>query len=72
MGNYVVNDLSLPEVQKKTEDSVNFTLDALADCYVQLEIKRFKPIIDNIVYLGLKNVFYDLIKSKEAKQEANQ
>lgn len=71
LGNYVVNDLSLPEVQKKTEDSINFTLGALADCYVQLEIKRFKPIIDNIVYLGLKNVFYDLVKSKEVMQEAD-
>lgn len=72
LGNYVVNDLSLPEVQKKTEDSVNFTLGALADCYVQLEIKRFKPIIDNIVYLGLKNAFYDLINKKAEKNEANQ
>lgn len=72
LGNYVVNDLNLPEVQKKTEDSVNFTLGALADCYVQLEIKRFKPIIDNIVYLGLKNAFYDLIKKKAEKNEANQ
>lgn len=71
LGNYVVNDLNLPEVQKKTEDSVNFTLGALADCYVQLEIKRFKPIIDNIVYLGLKNAFYDLIKKKAEKNEAN-
>lgn len=72
LGNYVVNDLSLPEVQKKTEDSVNFTLGALADCYVQLEIKRFKPIIDNIVYLGLKNAFYDLIKKKTEKSETEQ
>lgn len=71
MGNYVINDLELPRVQKKTEDSVNFTLGALADCYVQLEIKRYKPIIDNIVYLGLKNAFYDLVKDKEKKHAEN-
>lgn len=69
MGNYVVNDLDLPEVQKKTEDSVGFTLGALSDCYVQLELEAFKPIIDNIVYLGLKNSFYDLIRKKEEKPE---
>ena len=68
-GNYVINDIDLPAIQKKTEDSVNFTLGALADCYVQLDIERFKPVIDNIVYLGLKNGFYDLIKEKEEMNE---
>ncbi len=67
-GNKAVNDLDMAEVRTKAEDSVNFTLGALADCYVQLEMKRFKPIIDNIVYLGLKNVFYDIVNEKE-KQE---
>lgn len=69
MGDSAVHELNLPEIQKKTEDSINFTLGALADAYVQLEIKHFKPIIDNIVYLGLKNTFYDLIKKKEDKKE---
>lgn len=69
LGNYVINDIDLPAIQKRTEDSVNFTLGALADCYVQLEIERFKPVIDNIVYLGLKNGFYDLIKEKEEMPE---
>ena len=68
-GNPTLNDLDLPEIRIKAEDSVNFTLGALADCYVQLELKRFKPIIDNIVYLGLKNVFYDIIYKKEEFQE---
>lgn len=68
-GNYVINDIDLPAIQKKTEDSVNFTLGALADCYVQLDIERFKPVIDNVVYLGLKNGFYDLIKEKEEMRE---
>lgn len=69
IGNPTINDLNLPEIQRRTTDSVNFTLGALADSYVHLEIKRFKPIIDNIVYLGLKNGFYDLIKKKEENAE---
>ncbi|MCM1022501.1 MAG: DUF5685 family protein [Prevotella sp.] len=68
IGNPTINDLDLPEIQKRTGDSINFTLGALADSYVQLEIKRFKPITDNIVYLGLKNVFYDLIRKKEENE----
>lgn len=70
IGNPTINDLNLPEIQRRTGDSVNFTLGALADSYVQLEIKRFKPIIDNIVYLGLKNAFYDLIRKKEENEES--
>lgn len=69
LGDSTVNELNLPLIQKKTEDSVNFTLGALADAYVQLDIKKYKPILDNIVYLGLKNSFYDIIKKKEEKQE---
>lgn len=69
MGNYVVNDLNYPEVKKKTEDSVGFTLGSLSDCYVQLEFELFKPIVDNIVNLGLKNSFYDLIRKKEEQPE---
>lgn len=65
IGDSAVHELNLSEIQKKTEDSINFTLGALADVYVQLEIKRFKPIIDNIVYVGLKNTFYELIKKKQ-------
>jgi len=68
-GNPAINDLDLPDVRKRTYDSINFTLGALADAYVRLDIKRFKPITDNIVYLGLKNTFYDLIKKKEENEE---
>lgn len=69
VGNYVINDLSLPQIQKRTEDSVNFTLASLSDCYVHIEMKQFKPVIDNVVYLGLKNSFYDLVKQKEEQPE---
>ena len=36
---------------------MNFTLGELAEAYVKLDIQMYKPIIDNIIYLGLKNVF---------------
>lgn len=67
MGNKTINELDLPEIKARTTDSINFTLGALADCYVQLKPKRFKQITDNIVYLGLKNVFSDILRKKEEK-----
>lgn len=67
LGDSAVHELNLNEIQKRTEDSINFTLGALADVYVQINIKRYKTIIDNIVYLGLKNTFYDLINKKHDK-----
>ncbi len=70
LGNKAVNDLDKDEIRAKAETSINFTLGALADSYVMLEIKRFKPIIDNIVYLGLKNGFYDIINKKEKQEQS--
>lgn len=72
VGDSAIHELDMQEVQKKTEDSINFTLGALADAYVQLELKRFKTITDNIVYLGLKNTFYEMVKKKEEKNKSKQ
>ncbi len=71
VGDSAINELEINEIRKKTEDSINFTLGALADAYVQLELNRYKAITDNIVYLGLKNSFYDLIKKKQKISEGD-
>lgn len=42
------------------ENGVMLTLGALAEIYVKLDIGDIKPIIDNMVYLGLKHTFYDV------------
>lgn len=65
VGDSAIHELDMEQVRKKTEDSINFTLGALADVYVQLELNQFKAITDNIVYLGLKNTFYEMIKKKD-------
>ena len=69
VGDSAIHELNMQEVQKKTEDSINFTLGALADAYVQLDLKHFKPITDNIVYMGLKNTFYEMLNKKNTLQE---
>ncbi len=70
IGNSAVNDLDMIEINKRVSDSVSFTLGALADSYVLLDIKQFKPILDNIVYVGLKNVFYEIQKRKIDSERA--
>ena len=37
--------------------SVNMSLGLLADAYCKCNIVNYRPILDNIIYLGLKNVF---------------
>jgi hypothetical protein len=44
--------------------TVNMSLGQLADCYVALDPHRFRDILDNIVYLGLKYV-YDLVRQEK-------
>ena len=44
-------------IKQYVKDSVNFTLGELAEVYVRLDLKMYKSIIDNVIYLGLKNVF---------------
>ena len=47
----------LEKIYAFADDSINFTLGSLADVYVQLDLERYRDIIDNIIYLGLKNVY---------------
>lgn len=55
-------------IKAYVSDSINFTLGELAESYVKLEIEKYKPIIDNIIYLGLKNVS-DMVKAERFKKK---
>ena len=60
----------LEKIYFYTDDSINLTLGELAEVYVKLDFKRYRDILDNIVYLGLKNV-YKPVKNKKNKREEN-
>ncbi len=47
----------LRAIRQFSNVSVNLTLGELSEVYVRLELKGFKDILDNIIYLGLKNVY---------------
>lgn len=66
-----VNELTLENMEFYRNiaiDSINLTLGELANSYVNLKIEKYKPILDNIVYLGLKNTVKQIIKSEKEKQ----
>ena len=52
-----VSDDDFGRIAEDTSFSVNMTLGLLADAYCRLELGMYRTIFDNIVYLGLKNVF---------------
>ncbi len=58
----VLSDRDFKALCDYAADSVNFTLGELAEAYVKLDIQMYKPIVDNIIYLGLKYVFEQIQK----------
>lgn len=50
------------------ELSLNMSLGELANAYVLMETQLYKPIIDNIIYLGLKSTF-NWIKQKHSNRK---
>ena len=53
------------------EMAVNLTLGELAECYQRLEIKMYRATLDNIIYVGLPNVFELVKKGKLNKTKRN-
>ncbi len=50
-------------------DSINMTLGELANSYVNLKAEMYKPILDNIIYLGLNNTVRQIILNKKEKRD---
>lgn len=59
-----INADYLKKVHAFCDDSINFTLGEMADIYVKLDLERYRDILDNIVYLGLKNVYTQIRSGK--------
>ncbi len=60
------------EIMQFITDSVNMTLGELANCYTLLTLHKYKPILDNIIYLGLKKSCFQLLKDKFTEKEGNE
>lgn len=55
MGIDILDDEALNHIFDVAKGSINMTASELASCYADLDVKNYRPILDNIVYLGLKH-----------------
>ena len=60
-------DASPDAIRDRAETVLNLTVGELAPAYELLELKRYKPILDNIIYEG----FRDTIRTIRHKKEKN-
>lgn len=64
----------LNKLRQTAQDAVMLSLGEMSNAYVLLDLKKYKDILDNIVYLGLKNTFklvYNEINLKKIKNKHN-
>ncbi len=52
---FLLNNADNESAEESILASINLTLGMIAEYYSQMSVIRFKEIIDNVVYLGLKN-----------------
>ncbi len=61
----------LPDLTQAKEDAVGairLTVGELGNTYELLDLKRYKPILDNIIYLGLPNTLAQILAGKTKQQ----
>ena len=65
-----INDENQKEnIKVIATDTINMTLGEIANSYVALDIKKYKPIFDNIIYLGLKNTYAHILVGENEKEK---
>lgn len=63
-----IDDQSISLVYNNIIDTMNLTLGELSSAYSLLDIKRFKPILDNIIYLGLRATQNTILKESNCNR----
>ncbi|MEG2813416.1 MAG: DUF5685 family protein [Oscillospiraceae bacterium] len=58
---------SVAEIKEYAVGLINITIAEIAPAYELLNLKRYKTILDNIVYLGFHNTLKEISKSQEEK-----
>jgi len=62
---YNLNEEKKKEILEYGKGTLNITVAELARAYELLNLYRYKTILDNIIYLGLKNSANEIIKSSD-------
>lgn len=63
----LLNFNNIPDAKNFALNNINMSLGAASEYYSKIDLKKFKEIIDNIVYLGLPN--FRLMNKKEIKKQ---
>jgi len=58
-------DVSIDEIKQEAVGTINVTIAEIASAFELLELKRYKPILENIIYLGLSNTIKSIINKKQ-------
>lgn len=58
---------SLEQLKEYAKGVLNITIAEIAPAYELLELKRYKPILDNVVYLGLHDTINTILTKKNQK-----
>lgn len=61
----------LEEIKEYAKGVINVTIAEIAPAFELLELKRYKPILDNIIYIGLHNTIDDITIKKDKKSRSN-
>jgi hypothetical protein len=62
------NEENYEIVKSYAEQILNLTVTELANAYELLKLNRYKEILDNVIYLGLKNTQKQLLSDKEENE----
>ena len=66
------NEMQKEKLITLAKDTLNFTLGELANTYVLLSLKKYKPILDNIIYLGLNNTIKLILNGQFEKEKKDE
>ncbi len=63
-------NINLAEIKEYAKEAINLTLGQLAASYELIEIKNYKSILDNIIYLGFKAELKRVLEKNNRKEKS--
>lgn len=69
---FLPENKSISQIKEYAVGLINITIAEIAPCYELLALHRFKPILDNIIYLGLHNSIKEITAKKKVSKSNEQ
>lgn len=68
---YETMNATIDEIKEYAKGVINVTIAEIAPAFELLDLKRYKPILDNIIYIGLHNTIDDITSKKNNNHRSN-